>query len=187
MAKDKEAKKPEPSSHKYFEDQFDDEEVLFVFRKHPIVMRKSFIISMLLWLVGPVIMLVLTYMHPDNPPSIPLFFASLFGSIALGIVALIPAWIGWYFSVFIVTDQRFIQITQKGLFTRSVVDIALNQMQMINYDIVGVQETLLGFGTIRVQTYVGELVIHDVHHPAQTAKKLQMILRDLGINTAALE
>jgi hypothetical protein len=85
------------------------------------------------------------------------------------------------------TDQRFIQITQKGFFTRSVVDIALNQIQMINYEIVGLQETLLGFGTIRVQTYVGELVIHDVHHPAQTAKKLQLILRDLGVTTTALQ
>jgi hypothetical protein len=58
---------------------------------------------------------------------------------------------------------------------------------MINYEIVGVQETLLGFGTIRVQTYVGELAIHDVHHPAQTAKKLQLVLRDLGITAAALQ
>jgi hypothetical protein len=132
-------------------------------------------------------MLVLTFVKPDNPPSIPLFFASLAGSIALGIIALIPSWVGWYFSVYIVTDQRFIQITQKGFFTKSVVDIALNQIQMINYEIVGVQETLLGFGTIRVQTYVGELAIHDVHHPAQTAKKLQLVLRDLGITAAALQ
>lgn len=181
------AKEPAQTKHKYFEDQFDDEEVEMVFRKHPIVMRKGFIISMLLWLVGPVVMLILTFVHPDSPPSIPLFFASLFGSIALGIIALIPSWIGWYFSVYIVTDQRFIQITQKGLFTRSVVDIALNQIQMINYEIVGLQETLLGFGTIRVQTYVGELVIHDVHHPANTAKKLQLVLRDLGVTTATLQ
>ncbi len=181
------AKAAAPAKHKYFEDQFDDEEVEMVFRKHPIVMRKGFIIGMLLWLVGPVIMLVLTFIHPETPPSIPLFFASLFGSIILGIIALIPSWIGWHFSVYIVTDQRFIQITQKGFFTRSVVDIALNQIQMINYEVVGLQETLLGFGTIRVQTYVGELAIHDVHHPANTAKKLQLVLRDLGITTASLQ
>lgn len=173
--------------HKYFEDQFDDEDVQFVFRKHPIVMRKGFIISMAAWLVGPVIMLALTYIHPDNPPSMTLFFGSLVGSILLGVILLVPSWIGWYFSIYIVTDQRFIQITQKGLFTRSVVDIALNQIQMINYEISGLQETLLGFGTIRVQTFVGELVIHDVHHPANTAKKLQLILRDLGVNTAAIQ
>jgi hypothetical protein len=26
------------------------------------------------------------------------------------------------------------------------------------------------------------LVVHDIHHPAKTARKLQLILRDEGIN-----
>lgn len=174
------------TKHKYFEDQFDDEVVQLVFRKHPIVMRRGLIIGMALWLVGPLVVLALTYINPTSPPSMAMFFLSLLGSIVLGIIVLIPWWISWYFSVYIMTDQRFIQITQKGMFTRSVVDIALSQIQMINYEIIGIQETLLGFGTIKVQTYVGELVIHDVHHPAKTAKKLQLILRDLGVATAAL-
>jgi len=172
---------------KYFEDQFDDEVVQLVFRKHPIMMRKGLIIGMLAWLVGPVAVLILTYVKPDNPPSMTIFFASLVASVLLGCLILVPFWISWYFSVYIVTDQRFIQITQKGLFTRSVVDIALAQIQMINYEIAGLQESLLGFGTIRIQTYVGELVIHEVHHPAKTAKKLQLILRDLGITANTLQ
>ncbi len=45
------------------------------------------------------------------------------------------------------------------------------------------QETLLGFGTIKMQTYVGDLVIHDVHHPAKLQKKFLTILREEGINT----
>jgi hypothetical protein len=40
-----------------------------------------------------------------------------------------------------------------------------------------------GFGTIKMQTYVGDLVIHDVHHPARVQKRLLGILRDEGINT----
>lgn len=171
---------------KYFEDQFDDESVKYVFRKHPIVMRKGLIISMMAWLIGPVVTLILTYLHPNNPPSLTIFFGSLAASIVLGMIILLPSWVGWYFSVYIVTDQRFIQISQKGFFHRGVVDIALQQIQMINYEIAGLQETLLGFGTIRIQTYVGELVIHEVHHPAKTAKKLQGILRDLGITSAVL-
>lgn len=169
--------------HKYFEDQFDDEEVLHVFRKHPIVMRKGLIVGLSMWLVGPLAVLILTYLKPNNPPSLTIFFLSLVGSIILGMIVLVPFWISWYFSVYIVTDQRFVQVTQKGFFTSSVVDIALNQIQMLSYEIHGIQETLLRFGTIRVQTYMGELVIHDVHHPGQTAKKLQLILRDLGINS----
>jgi uncharacterized membrane protein YdbT with pleckstrin-like domain len=82
-----------------------------------------------------------------------------------------------------VTDQRFLQITQKGLFHRAVADLGLSQIQSINYEVSGLQETLLGFGTIKMQTYVGDLVIHDVHHPARIQKKIIGILRDQGINT----
>jgi hypothetical protein len=39
----------------------------------------------------------------------------------------------------------------------------------------------LGFGTIKMQTYVGDLVIHDVHHPARVQKRLLSILRDEGV------
>jgi hypothetical protein len=84
-----------------------------------------------------------------------------------------------------VTDQRLIQITQKGLFHRAVVDIGLSQIQMVNYEIAGLQETLLGFGTIMMQTYLGDLIIHDVHHPAKIQKRLLGILRDQGVLTAS--
>lgn len=161
-------------TEKYFADQFDDETVLFVFRKHPVVMRKGLIFGMLALLVGTLPSLV--------KPEFSVFFGGLAMGFVLGILIYLPYWIGWYFSVYIVTDQRLIQITQKGLFHRSVVDMGLNQIQMVNYQISGLQETLLGFGTIMMQTLVGELVIHEVHHPGEIQKKLLQILREQGIS-----
>lgn len=178
---DEKDKKPE----KYFEDQFDDEEVLFVFRKHPIVMRKGLVFSMTALLIGPLYTLILTYVSKTNPPTLAFFGLSLLASLVISIIIFTPSWISWYYSVFIVTDQRLIQITQKGLFHRSVVDLNLTQIQMVNYQIAGLQETLLGFGTIMMQTYVGDLVIHDVHHPAKIQKKMLNILRGAGITVAA--
>lgn len=164
-----------PIKQKLFEDQFDDEEVLFVFRKHPVVMRRSLVIAML----GPLLGMIPVLIKPT------LGFGWFFGGIAIGVLAgvltMLPAWISWFYSLFIVTDQRFIQVTQKGLFHRSVVDVGLNQIQMVNYEIAGLQETLLRFGTIMMQTYMGDLVIHDVHKPAHIQKKLIKILRDQGI------
>jgi len=168
-------------SEKLFEDQMDDEEVLFVFRKHPIVMRKGLILACLGLLAGPLYTLILTYVNAKNPPSINFFLGSLGISFIIAAVLFFPSWLGWYYSIFIVTDQRLIQITQKGIFNRSVVDLGLPQIQMVNYQVAGLQETLLGYGTIMMQTYVGDLVIHDVHHPAKIQKKLLSILRDQGI------
>jgi hypothetical protein len=51
----------------------------------------------------------------------------------------------------------------------------------MNYDIIGIEETLLGFGTITIQTYLGDIVISHVHHPALTQKKILNILRELHI------
>ncbi len=179
------SKKASNGGHKYFADQMDDEEVLFVFRKHPVVMRKGLIISMLALLIGPLYTLALTYSRPpEQYPSTQFFFTSLLISFVLSAVIFFPFWIGWFYSVFIVTDQRLIQITQKGLFHRAVVDIGLPQIQMVNYEIAGLQETLLGFGTIMMQTYLGDLIIHDVHHPAKIQKKLLGILREQGVLTA---
>lgn len=177
--------KAEKQFVRYFDGQFDDEEVLYVFRRHPIVMRKGLIISMSSWLVGPLVILILTYVMPDNPPSMTAFFLALVGSIVLGSLLILPSWIGWYFSIFIITTHRFIQITQKGLFHTSFADLKLDQIQQVNYEIAGIQETLLGFGTIKLQTYIGELVIHDVHHPAKTQAKIVQIMREQDVKPAS--
>ncbi len=166
---------------KYFADQFDDEEVLYVFRKHHLVMRRGLIYSSLAMLAGPLYTLLLLNTQPERIISFSFFIISILLSLVLAIIVFLPSWIAWYYSVFIVTDQRFIQITQKGLFHRSVVDIGLNQIQMVNYEISGFQETLFGFGTIMMQTYMGDLVIHYVHRPAKTQKKMLHILRDQGV------
>src|ERR1700729_2174525 len=164
---------------KYFDDQFDDEEVLYVFHKHPIVMRKGLVLCML----GPLSGIIPAAVKPELGFGV--FFGGLAAGIVLGILVFLPSWISWNFSVFIITDKRFIQITQKGLFHRAVADLGLQQIQSVNYEVSGLQETLLGFGTIKMQTYVGDLVIHDVHHPAKIQKKLLGILREEGVAASA--
>ncbi len=160
---------------KYFADQYDDEEVLMVFNKHPVVMRKGLIFGM----VGIMLGTIPSFIKPEMS----VLGLGLLGGFVLGGLVFAPFYVNWKFSVYIVTDQRLIQITQKGLFKRSVVDLNLNQIQMVNYEINGFQETLLGFGTIMIQTYMGDLVVHDVHHPAKIQKKILLILRDRGIVT----
>ncbi len=160
---------------KYFADQLDDEEVLFVFRKHPVVMRRGLVYGML----GPLLGVIPAFIRPEL--GFGWFFGGLMAGFVIGALIFLPSWIAWFYSVFIVTDQRLIQITQRGLFRRSVVDLGLGKIQSLNYEVNGLQATLLGYGTILVQTYMGDLVIHDVHHPAEIYKKLVTILKDSGV------
>ncbi len=166
-------KKKGAKSKKDFADQFDDEEVLFLFRKHPIVMRKGLVISMLAILLGTIPALI--------KPEMSYFYGGLAGGFVLAIILFIPSWIIWWYSVFIVTNQRLIQITQKGFFNRSVVDLGLKKILATSYEVKGVQATILGFGTIMIQTYMGDLIIHEIHHPAEVIKRITEVLRSEGI------
>ncbi len=174
---------PKSSSHKKqnkdFVGQFDDEEVLHLFRKHPIVMRKGLIISMLAILAGTIPALI--------KPEMSYFYGGLAGGLVLGIILFIPSWIIYWYSVFIVTNRRLIQITQKGFFNRSVVDIGLNNILATSYEVKGIQATLLGFGTIMIQTYMGDLIINDVYHPAEEVRCIAEVLRSEGIVAEQVE
>ncbi len=172
-AKEPEKKSQKPSKPKYFREQFDDEEMQLVFRKHPIVMRKGIILASFGILAGMIPALI--------KPTYGWFFGGMGLGFLLGGVLMFPWWVRWYFSVYIMTDQRFIQQT-RSLLQVNVVDISLDQIQMINYQILGLEETMLHFGTITVQTYVGDLVIRNVHHPERVQKKMVQILRDMGIH-----
>ena len=181
----KDSDEPEPeqtgSKPRRFKEQFEDEDVQLVFRKHPIVMRKGLVLASFGLLIGPLYTLALTYIHSSNPPTLGFFFASLGVGLILAAILIFPWWVRWYFSVYIMTNKRFIQQT-RSLLQVNVVDIGLDQIQMINYQIAGLEQTLLGFGTIMVQTYVGDLVIRDVHRPAGIQKKMVHVLRELGIH-----
>ena len=174
--------KTTPSGHpRYFDDQFDDEKVLYVFRKHPVVMRMGLIWGSLGLLVGPLYTPILTYVKPENPPTMTFFYLSFLVSLLVSGILMFPYWMSWYFSLFILTDQRFIQITQKGFFNRTVADVPLKLIQSINYEIKGIEQTVLGFGTIIMQTFIGDTKLHYIHHPAKVQRKIVALMRQEGI------
>jgi len=160
---------------KYFDDQMDDEEVLYVAHKHPIVMRKGLVFAML----GPLIGILPATFKPEL--GFGWFFGGLGAGIVLGYLIFLPSWIKWHFSVIVVTNKRFIQILQKGFFHRAVNDMALNLIQSTNYRVEGVEQSIFGFGTITIQTFMGDVELHHVHNPAKTTRKIQEIMRDNGI------
>jgi len=150
------------------------------------VMRKGLIIASAGLLVGLLLTTLLTtefgmnLFNMEEIPSMNFFFGALLASLVLSAILFFPSWMSWYFSTYLLTTTRFVQIKYKGFFNKNVVDIGLDNISMINYQVKGIQETLLGFGTIDIQTYVGELVIHEVHHPAKLQAELTSTLKKMG-------
>ena len=165
-----------------FDGQLADEEVLLVFRRHPIVMRKGLIITSVFILVGA----IFGSFNSTKTVAAADFFIAFFGPVFLAFfISLIPFlyfWIGWYFTITVVTTERLLQIHQEGIFKRrSVNDVNLNRILSVNYDQKGVLENLLGFGTIVVQTLVGDLVIHKVGHPALRQREIITVIKESGV------
>lgn len=157
---------------KHFEGQHDDEEVLFVFRRHPIVMRKGYYFMVVPFLLASLPVLV----WPDNINTL---YVAL-GGLGVGILLFLYYWMGWYFSVFVVTNQRLRQITQKGFFNRSIIDVGISKIQNVSYKVPGFTASVLGFGSIVIQTYVGDLYLDKIHHPEKIFNDLLRVLKECG-------
>lgn len=167
---------------KEFKGQFDDEEVLLVFKRHPIVMRKGLLIMLVTIVIGAMYGLFATSSISTMGEFFIKFFTPVIIGILVGAIGLFYYWIGWHYSVCIVTNQRFIQFDQHGIFkSRSVNDIDLKRILSVNYEVKGITENLLGFGTIIIQTLVGDLIITRVSHPAQTQSNIVSAIKESGV------
>lgn len=159
------AKKDDAAKQLDFEGQRPDEELLFVFRRHIIAMRKGFYL-----LLG---CLVITAIPPLIWQDNLILFLLPAAGFTLGLILFFYHYIMWYFTIYVVTNQRIRQITQRGFFGKDVVELRLSKIQNISYNIPGFSGEVFGFGTIVIQTFVGDLVIRNVEHPEKTYNKLQ--------------
>lgn len=148
-----------------FAGQHPGEEVLFVFRRHIIAMRKGFY------------SLLIPFALSSIPPLIwqdrlELFLLPI-GGLVLGLILFGYHFIMWYFTVYIVTTERLRQVTQRGFFGKDVVELRLSKIQNISYNVPGFTGEIFKFGTIIIQTFVGDLIINKVENPDEIYNKLQ--------------
>jgi uncharacterized membrane protein YdbT with pleckstrin-like domain len=154
-------------TNKEFPGQHDDEHVVLVFRQHPVVMRRELIFGMLAILlgIGPALLFPLS-----NWPF------EFFGIVVLLVILYwFYHWVGWFYSVYIVTDQRLIDIRQRGFFNRKVSEVGFDKVQSVNYHIKGMQAALLKFGDITLQTYTGDWVLKSIYHPEEVHAQMMKV------------
>lgn len=154
-----------------FDGQREGEELLFVFRRHILAMRKGFY-----GLLVPIVITaipVLIWQHNTVLLWLPL------GGVVLGFLLFFYHFILWYFTVYIVTNQRLRQVTQRGIFGKDVIELRLSKIQNISYNVPGFTGEVFRFGTIVIQTFVGDLVIHKVEHPDKIYNQLQDVVNTL--------
>ena len=153
-----------------FDGQREGEEVQFVFRRHFLTAKSGVIFLILMIMIG----VGLTLFWPNNM----MIFETFLALILVGVLGFLYSYMLWYFSIYIVTNQRIRQISQRGLFKKSVVDLGLDKIQSISYGVSGIRAGLMGYGTIVIQTAVGDLVISMVKNSEKIYNDLQNLINE---------
>jgi len=138
----------------HFDGQKPGEKILKVLHRHwfNILSQFAVIFLMLVFLFGSYIFSSSFYpaFSDQNIQTLMAFLRNLFFIFIWITIFLI--WIDSYFDVWIVTDQRIVNIEQKGLFFRVVSDLKLEKIQDVTTDVHGVIPTFLNYGDLSVQT-----------------------------------
>lgn len=153
---------------KSFEGQRKGEKVYDIVRRHVLVLARA----MFIWLFLVAIALLLVFLFQGNANM----YWVLLGAFTLGALVFFYYWIGWYFTVYIITSERIRLVTQKGLFGKSVIELPMNSVQNMSFSMTGAGSQTLKYGTIVLQTMVGDMVMDILYNPERIYNELQNIL-----------
>lgn len=114
----------------------------------------------------------------DSPISVLIFFSA--SSYYLFIwLFFFHHWIDYYLDVWVVTDQRIINIEQKALFSRTVSELNMSTIQDVTSEVKGKLATILKFGDVHIQTAAEEkrFVFEKIPNPQEVATKITELHR----------
>jgi membrane protein YdbS with pleckstrin-like domain len=157
-----------------------NEHVVFEVRKHWLVFASEIFTLAILALVPLIVASFISNINVDFSAvlaSIDLislfsFFYSLW-LLVLWVLGFI-FWTSYYLDVWIITNNRIIDVEQKGLFTREVSILHLEKIQDITYSTEGPMQTFFDYGNIEVQTagFSGTFPINGVPNPSKVQTKI---------------
>jgi hypothetical protein len=149
-----------------------DEKVVKIIRKDVFILLNK-VLLLLVLIALPLIFFYLFFLNSetlyDNPIVYPLL---ILGSSAYYLFVwafFFFSFIDYYLDVWIITNQRIINIEQRGFFSRVISEQKLFRVQDVTSETHGVWSTLLRFGFVYVQTAGAKsrFIFEDVPHPNQ--------------------
>ena len=172
------------SSHaeEHFKGQHEDEHILHVYHRHWFDILVQFIgvfVVTLILIVGS--MLFQWVYGSGNSPLDPTLLSFLSSTLVVFIwFFAFFIWIDYWFDIWIITDQRIVNVEQRGLFVREISELNLPKVQDVTSEVVGIIPSILNFGDVFVQT-AGEqerFVFHQVPDPNRIKDMLMKMVHE---------
>lgn len=160
-------------AEKAFVGQQDGEEIQLVLRRHHSVMARGLVMA------GLVLAISATPLLVWKPQWLWLVFLA---GLLLVVIIAFNTWIKWYYGVYIVTNRRVRQQIQRGLFHKTTIDVYLDKVQNISYNISGLKGSLLGYGTILLRTMAGDMMMTKIANCEEVYNQLSQIAQATNDN-----
>jgi len=157
-----------------FETQDDKEEVVLLLRQHWItnvgwVVAAIFLFIFPLLLPGLVSMGDVDFWSKFSLRSREIFLA-IWYLLALGFV--FERFLGWYYNVYIVTNERIVDVDFRGILYKNISEAPLSKVQDLTHRVAGFLPVIFDYGDLIVQTAaeVTDLEFNNVPHPSEIHK-----------------
>ncbi len=159
------------------------EKIILLLRRHPFII----FVKIVGWSVIAVLPLIFYFILGDVVAG---FFGSeifqpiliLFTSIYYLYIWLFAfsSFVDYFLDSWIVTNERIINIEQKGLFNRVISEQQLYRVQDVTSELKGFFSTFLNFGNIYIQTAAEaeRFIFKQVPHPYEVVKKITLLVEE---------
>ncbi len=128
-----------------------NEVVISVMRKHWFILFLSVMPFFILFIL-PFIVMAFIPSAGISSVAIATIVFFIAGWMLVMLMIIFTIWTVYYLDIWVVTNQRIMDIEQKSLFNREIKTLRMDTVQDVQVDVVGIFETFLKYGTLRVQT-----------------------------------
>lgn len=162
-----------------FESQHENEKILLVLRQHPVVNLTWILITIVL-ILAPFLLFPLIPLQIVLPGNF-LFFLMVAWYLFVTVYA-VESFLGWYFNIYVITDERIIDIDFYSLIYKSVSEAKLDKIEDVTATTAGFFGAFFNFGNITIQTAAEqrEFDFQKVPQPAKVTKFLNELMLEEG-------
>lgn len=157
-----------------FPSQQEDEKVFLVIREHWF----HLFLKILVWFIFAAALLLFNRYAPEYLPGL---FEDTAGSVTRLFIqvytlfltlSLFLIWLSYYLNLQIITDRRIVDIDQTGLFSHTVSELHIENIEDVTSDTKGLFGTLFNYGMVYVQTAasIERFEFDNVPNPAAVEK-----------------
>jgi len=159
------------------------EKVEYLLRRHPITFLSKFFLFLILLSIPIIVYFLFITLFADLLASEIIFaLAVLLASVYyLSIILFFyTQFVVFYLDIWIVTNDRIIDVYQHGLFSRTISEFDLYRIQDVTVEIKGLFASLFNYGIVNIKTASGNanITFYNIPNPNEVRETLVQLAED---------